>query len=118
MIAEAAVALALLAPAQEQPCQTHACEARVQRRHMRRVVQPHLVWLRRTATCESSLGTGRPKWHLNTHNGYFGGLQFSLKSWRYVGGKGYPHLAPKLEQMYRGVRLLAKQGRGAWPVCG
>jgi hypothetical protein len=113
MIAEAAVALALLAPAQQQPCQTNACEARVQRRHMRRVVEPHLAWLRRTAACESG---GR--WHLNTHNGFFGGLQFSLKSWRYVGGKGYPHLASELEQEYRAVRLLAVQGRGAWPNCG
>ena len=118
MIAEAVVALALLTPAQQQPCQTHSCQRRVQRAHMRRVVKPHLAWLRRTAICESSLGTGRPKWHLNTHNGFYGGLQFTIQSWHGVGGKGLPHQASALEQKYRAVRLLARQGRSAWPVCG
>lgn len=113
MIAEAVVALALLAPPQQQPCQTDACERRVQRSHMRRVVQPHLAWLRRTAACESG-----GQWHLNTGNGFYGGLQFTLNSWHAVGGNGYPHEASRLEQMYRGVRLLIRQGPSAWPTCG
>ena len=78
-----------------------------------RVVRPYRAWLERTARCESG---GR--WYIATGNGFYGGLQFTLSSWRAVGGWGYPHNAGKLEQMYRGVRLLWLQGRGAWPVCG
>jgi len=77
------------------------------------VVRPYRAWLERVAHCESG---GR--WHINTGNGFYGGLQFTLSSWRAVGGSGYPHQATKLEQMYRAVRLLRIQGRGAWPVCG
>jgi hypothetical protein len=79
----------------------------------RAVVRPYRAWLERVAYCESG---GR--WHIATGNGYFGGLQFALGSWRAVGGRGMPHLNSKLEQMYRGVLLLRTQGRGAWPVCG
>jgi hypothetical protein len=96
-----------------QACQTRACERRVHRRHMRKTIRPYRPWLRRTAQCESG---GR--WHIATGNGFYGGLQFTLQSWRAVGGAGMPHRASRLEQMYRGVRLLKIQGRGAWPVCG
>lgn len=81
--------------------------------HRRAVVRPFNAWLNQVAQCESG---GR--WHINTGNGYFGGLQFSLRSWRGVGGHGYPHQASRLEQKYRGVLLLRLQGRSAWPVCG
>jgi hypothetical protein len=98
-------------------CSSHACKARVARKHAirrkRAVVRPYLAWLLRTASCESG---GR--WHIATGNGFYGGLQFTLSSWRAVGGRGYPHRASRLEQMYRAVRLLHAQGRGAWPVCG
>jgi hypothetical protein len=98
-------------------CSSQACEARVARkqraRHWRAVVAPYRAWLERTARCESG---GR--WHINTGNGFYGGLQFTLSSWQAVGGRGYPHQATKLEQEYRAVRLLHVQGRGAWPVCG
>lgn len=98
-------------------CSSRACKARVARkqarRHERALIRPYRAWLERTARCESG---GR--WHIATGNGFYGGLQFTLQSWRAVGGRGYPHQATKLEQMYRAVRLLHLQGRGAWPVCG
>lgn len=64
------------------------------------------------AACESG-----GNWSINTGNGYYGGLQFSLASWRGVGGSGYPHQASKAEQIARGEQLLARQGWGAWPAC-
>lgn len=69
------------------------------------------VW-DRLAQCES---TGN--WSINSGNGYYGGLQFSLSSWRAVGGTGYPHQASKAEQISRAEALKAKQGWGAWPAC-
>lgn len=44
------------------------------------------------------------RWHVNTGNGYDGGLQFSLSTWAYYGGpnysgESYPHLATKSEQI-------------------
>ncbi|MBW3561345.1 MAG: cell wall-binding repeat-containing protein [Actinobacteria bacterium] len=66
----------------------------------------------RLARCESG-----GNWAINTGNGYYGGLQFSLSSWRAVGGAGYPHQASKWEQIHRGERLQSMQGWGAWPAC-
>lgn len=69
------------------------------------------VW-DRLAACESG-----GNWAINTGNGYYGGLQFSLSSWQAVGGTGYPHQASKAEQIARAEILLSKQGWGAWPAC-
>lgn len=69
------------------------------------------IW-ERLAQCESG-----GNWSINTGNGYYGGLQFSLSSWRGVGGSGYPHNASKAEQIRRGERLQDVQGWGAWPTC-
>lgn len=69
------------------------------------------VW-DKLAACESS-----GNWSINTGNGYYGGLQFTLSSWRAVGGQGYPHLASKAEQIARAEKLKAIQGWGAWPAC-
>ena len=66
----------------------------------------------RLAQCESG-----GDWSINTGNGYYGGVQFSLSSWRAVGGKGYPHQNSRSEQIYRAERLLDLQGWGAWPTC-
>ncbi|MGV8908344.1 MAG: transglycosylase family protein [Propionicimonas sp.] len=66
----------------------------------------------RIARCESG---GR--WHINTHNGYYGGLQFSLGTWRSVGGRdfaSYPHKASKAEQITVANRLYAKRGTRPW----
>jgi len=64
------------------------------------------------ARCESG-----GNWSINTGNGYYGGLQFSLSSWRGVGGSGYPNHASREEQIARGEILRSKQGWGAWPAC-
>jgi len=66
----------------------------------------------RMAQCESG-----GNWSINTGNGYYGGLQFALTSWRAVGGTGYPHQHSRLEQIYRADRLWLIQGWGAWPAC-
>jgi LysM repeat protein len=56
-------------------------------------------------------------WAINTGNGYYGGLQFTISSWQAVGGSGLPSDASREEQIQRGEMLLAKQGWGAWPAC-
>lgn len=56
-------------------------------------------------------------WQANTGNGYYGGLQFALESWRSVGGTGYPHEHSRETQIEMGRRLQAIQGWGAWPRC-
>jgi Transglycosylase-like domain len=64
------------------------------------------------AECESG-----GDWHINTGNGYYGGLQFSLGSWQAVGGTGYPHEHSRETQITMGQRLYASSGWGAWPTC-
>jgi resuscitation-promoting factor RpfA len=68
------------------------------------------------AHCESG-----GNWAINTGNGYQGGLQFSPGTWSAHGGGTYApaaNLASKDEQIAIAERVLASQGRGAWPVCG
>jgi resuscitation-promoting factor RpfA len=68
------------------------------------------------ASCESG-----GNWAINTGNGYQGGLQFSPSTWSGHGGGEYApsaHLATKEQQIAVAERVLASQGRGAWPVCG
>jgi hypothetical protein len=66
----------------------------------------------RLAQCESG-----GNWAMNAGNGYYGGLQFSLATWRSVGGAGYPHQASKAEQIRRGKILQAQAGWAQWPGC-
>lgn len=69
------------------------------------------VW-DRLAQCESG-----GNWAINTGNGFYGGLQFTISSWQAVGGSGLPSNASREEQIMRAERLLAIQGWGAWPAC-
>ena len=69
------------------------------------------VW-DRIAACESG-----GNWGINTGNGFYGGLQFTLSSWQAVGGTGYPNQASREEQISRGAMLQARQGWNAWPLC-
>lgn len=94
-------------------CHTKKCKQRVYKKFQKRVVAPYSAYFDRVNRCEA---TGR--WFISTGNGYYGGLQFSLQSWRAVGGRGLPHLNSILEQKFRGVKLFKLQGPGAWPVCG
>lgn len=73
------------------------------------------VW-DRVASCESS-----QDWHIDTGNGYYGGLQFSSGTWLGFGGGKYAaraDLASRAQQIEVARRVLAGQGPGAWPVCG
>ncbi|MCG5431153.1 transglycosylase family protein [Mycobacterium sp. MYCO198283] len=68
------------------------------------------------ARCESG-----GNWAINTGNGYHGGLQFSPGTWAGNGGGEYApaaYLASREEQIAVAERVLANQGRGAWPTCG
>lgn len=69
------------------------------------------VWSR-LAFCESG---GDPS--KNTGNGYYGAFQFSLSTWRSVGGTGYPHEHSYGEQLHRAQILQARSGWGQWPAC-
>ncbi|MFD4570218.1 transglycosylase family protein [Streptomyces sp. NPDC058467] len=72
------------------------------------------VW-DRIAQCESG-----GNWHINTGNGYYGGLQFSAGTWRAYGGAAY---APTADQASRSAQIAvatkvqSAQGWGAWPTC-
>jgi uncharacterized protein YabE (DUF348 family) len=69
------------------------------------------VW-DRLAQCESG-----GNWSINTGNGYYGGLQFSLSTWRAYGGSGYPHQNSRAEQIAIAQKLQAAAGWGQWPAC-
>ncbi|HEY8301443.1 MAG TPA: transglycosylase family protein [Jatrophihabitans sp.] len=73
------------------------------------------VW-DRVASCESG-----NNWHINTGNGFYGGVQFSQSTWSAYHGRMYApraDLASRLEQITVAQRVLAAQGPSAWPVCG
>ena len=72
------------------------------------------VW-DRIATCESG-----DNWHINTGNGFFGGLQFSASTWRAYGGTAYAPTADEASreaQIAVAAKVQQAQGWGAWPVC-
>ncbi|WP_406106063.1 LysM peptidoglycan-binding domain-containing protein [Streptomyces sp. NBC_01003] len=60
-------------------------------------------------------------WSINTGNGYYGGLQFSSSTWAAYGGTAYASTADKAskaQQIAVAEKVLASQGKGAWPSCG
>ncbi|GHG73632.1 FG-GAP-like repeat-containing protein [Streptomyces griseocarneus] len=70
----------------------------------------------KVAHCEST-----DDWHINTGNGYFGGLQILQSTWEGYGGKAYApraDLATKEQQIRIAEKILAGQGAGAWGTCG
>ena len=73
---------------------------------------PTLEMWERMAWCES-----RKTWDVDTGNGYFGGLQFALGSWQWMGGEGSPADASKEEQIFRANLLWQAQGWNGWPGC-
>ncbi|MET7316798.1 transglycosylase family protein [Streptomyces thermoviolaceus] len=69
----------------------------------------------KVAACESG-----GNWYINTGNGYYGGLQFSLSTWKAFGGTKYApraDLATREQQIAVAEKVLDAQGPGAWPVC-
>jgi resuscitation-promoting factor RpfB len=68
------------------------------------------------AQCESG-----GNWHINTGNGYYGGLQFDSGTWLANGGGAYApraDLASREQQIAVANRLYAARGSSPWPVCG
>nr|WP_055567470.1 MULTISPECIES: transglycosylase family protein [Streptomyces] len=68
------------------------------------------------AQCESG-----GNWSINTGNGYYGGVQFSASTWASYGGTKYAPTADKAskaQQIEIAEKVLAGQGKGAWPSCG
>ena len=66
----------------------------------------------RIAKCESS-----GNWHINTGNGYYGGLQFAQGTWVANGGTDFAaraDLASREQQITVANRLYAKSGLGPW----
>ncbi|MFB4194501.1 LysM peptidoglycan-binding domain-containing protein [Streptomyces carpaticus] len=68
-----------------------------------------------TAACESD-----GVWTANTDNGYYGGLQIPLAQWEAHGGTDFaerPDLASRAQQITVAERMLAAQGKSAFPSC-
>jgi resuscitation-promoting factor RpfA len=69
----------------------------------------------RLASCESG-----GNWHINTGNGYYGGVQFSAGTWLGNGGGKYASradLATKAEQIAIAEKVLDARGWSPWPAC-
>ena len=68
------------------------------------------------AACESG-----GNWHINTGNGFYGGLQFDYGTWLSNGGGAYApraDLASREQQIAVATRLYDARGSSPWPVCG
>ncbi|HEX8095274.1 transglycosylase family protein [Jatrophihabitans sp.] len=68
------------------------------------------------AACESG-----GNWHINTGNGFYGGLQFDSGTWLSNGGGAYApraDLATREQQIAIATRLYNARGASPWPVCG
>lgn len=66
------------------------------------------------ARCESG---GNPR-ALSSGGRYRGLYQFSITTWRGIGGSGDPIEASAEEQTYRAKLLYLRSGAGQWPNCG
>lgn len=59
-------------------------------------------------------------WHINTGNGFSGGLQFTPSTWQAFGGGQYAPQAwqaTREQQIAVAEKVQAAQGWGAWPAC-
>jgi len=68
------------------------------------------------AACESG-----GNWHINTGNGFYGGLQFDSGTWLSNGGGAYApraDLATREQQIAIATKLYNARGSSPWPVCG
>ncbi|MER6106203.1 transglycosylase family protein [Streptomyces sp. NPDC001832] len=67
------------------------------------------------AECESG-----GMWSADLGNGFYGGLQFSQKTWKAYGGESYApraDLASRSQQIAVAEKVLDDQGPQAWPSC-
>jgi hypothetical protein len=68
------------------------------------------------ANCESG-----GNWHINTGNGFYGGLQFDYSTWLSNGGGAYApraDLASRSAQIAVATKVYNARGSSPWPVCG
>jgi len=68
------------------------------------------------AACESG-----GNWHINTGNGFYGGLQFDYGTWLSNGGGQYAQradLATREQQIAIATKVYNARGSSPWPVCG
>jgi uncharacterized protein YabE (DUF348 family) len=68
------------------------------------------------AACESG-----GNWHINTGNGFYGGLQFDYGTWLGAGGGAYAQradLASREQQIAIANKIADARGSSPWPVCG
>jgi uncharacterized protein YabE (DUF348 family) len=68
------------------------------------------------AACESG-----GNWHINTGNGFYGGLQFDYGTWLSNGGGAYApraDLATREQQIAVATKVYNARGSSPWPVCG
>jgi resuscitation-promoting factor RpfB len=68
------------------------------------------------AACESG-----GNWHINTGNGFYGGLQFDYGTWLSNGGGAYApraDLASREQQIAIATKVYNARGSSPWPVCG
>ncbi|MGH3623671.1 MAG: transglycosylase family protein, partial [Sciscionella sp.] len=68
------------------------------------------------AACESS-----GDWHINSGNGFYGGVQFDYSTWLSNGGGQYApraDLATREQQIAIASKVYAARGSSPWPVCG
>lgn len=87
------------------------------------------TWLRKPKNRLVRIGTG-PNWPALAQcesggnpravnpAGYYGLYQFSLATWRAMGGSGYPTDHGYWEQTRMAWKLYRQSGRSPWPVCG
>lgn len=66
----------------------------------------------RVASCESG-----GNWHINTGNGFYGGLQFLTSTWLSAGGGRYASRADFASREQQ-ISIAAGLSLGNWPVCG
>ena len=65
------------------------------------------------AHCESG-----GNWRIATGNGYYGGLQFNLRTWQAYGGSGMPNQRPAWYRASIAERVRTQSGLHHWPHCG
>jgi hypothetical protein len=75
--------------------------------------RPSDATMHRLAMCETGGKMDNP----NTGNGYYGFFQFSLSTWRDIGGPGYPHEHSYETQKEYAIKLYFRDGWSPWPTC-
>lgn len=95
------------------PAQAHYTPYCKKSKCKRHVIKPYRATFAAIGACES----GNRNWAHDPSGTYHGRYQFDLRSWRGAGGWGDPHSFGYVEQTYRAVVWLHRNGRQSWPNC-